>query len=195
MTISMGYSTINNQLQKVIIMSKHLEKLESEQIELVNQLEIIESELNQAETELEQSFISGKNTDVFTGKVARLKTKQEFITKAIKTQFNAIEIEQERIKHASIVKANAERREHVKSALECIERAIILRDELTAELKAAFEHNIKANITNRAIENSPRRIVGKMCYELNLHGSVSAANSIQPARLSELKEIQYSIKD
>lgn len=172
-----------------------LERLEAKKIELGEKFEAIGCELNKAEKELENSFVDGKDTDALTEKVNVLKTKQESITNAIKTHLSAIKSEHESIKHASIVKANAERREHVKSALECIERAIILRDELTAELKAAFEHNIKANITNRAIENSPRRIVGKMCNDLNLHGSVSAAHALQPARLSELKEIQYSIKD
>lgn len=176
-------------------MSKQLEKLESDKIELGNQLEIIESELNQAETELEQSFISGKNTDVFTGKVARLKTKQEFITKAIKTQFNAIEIERERIKHSAIVEANKVRREHVKTALEAIERAIALRDQLTAELQNVKTHNELANITNRAIENSPRCIVGKLCNDLNLYGGVAAAHALKPSRLSDLEQIQYGIKD
>jgi len=172
----------------------NLDKLQNEQVNLSGMLLDLNESIEQTEQAVVESFTTTTDTDKLSDKLAKLKAKQVSLVKAIESNEQAIQDEQQRIANQQHQLVIDERKNHVKKALESLEKATKLQEQLSSELEIFTKHSAASLADSSEFSNQPRALVGRLAQSFNLFGAVNMAHSMPLLTTADAERIQSRIK-
>ncbi len=172
-----------------------LEKLQTERVNLSGMMLEVNESIQNTEQQLVESFTGKADTDKLSDKLAQLQAKRGSLAKAISSTDKSITEENERIAKDSKQAELETRKQHVKKALESIEKAKKLQEQLAQELTNVLRHNGQAVFANHSeIERSIRGIVGRLANEFHLHGGLQLSNTISIPTTADYDRLSSVLK-
>ena len=156
-----------------------LQKLESEKLNLSAMSLDINEAIQSTELHLKSSFTGKADTDQLSQKLAILRAKLSGLVSVIESNDKSLDTEHQHITDEIKAAELEQREQHVLDALESLDRASKLHDELAIELQKAVDHNSAELFRNHSeIEYSVRGLLGRLALQFKQHGSLQMSTSL-----------------
>ena len=170
-----------------------IEQFHSEREQLNAILEQLNTSISTTQKDLSESFLGKANTETLSRTLAELQVKHTGLVNAIANLDQNILDEDERLIEADKQAEVDERKGYVKNALESLERASKLREQLAVELQSVVDNNFKARVHQKEIEYSVRGLVGRLAEQFKLHGALQMSATIPVPTIDDYSRLSSHV--